>query len=237
MMISKSMERDRGFTLIEILLALFVGLLVMSAIYAVMVSGQKASVAIDRKVVAQQDSRATLEVMAVEIGMASYNETFTQNIWSGTQAYKGIQQALDGGSQPISMDRAITVQMDINQSRNIGDSPNEIISYVYDAGNQMVTRETNDGLGPQAFLGNSQGSPRSVRVINNTLNIPLFRYYDALGNEIQVGNLPANIPSIRKIDVTLAVETDEIDANTGQRRQMIYSTSVMPRNHIFRSGY
>ncbi len=69
----KNLGRAAGFTIVEIILALFIGGVLMSAIYAVMISGQKSSAGVERKVAAQQDVRAALEIMAMEIGMASYN--------------------------------------------------------------------------------------------------------------------------------------------------------------------
>jgi hypothetical protein len=59
----------------------------------------------------------------------------------------------------------------------------------------------------------------------------IFRYYDGSGAEIYPDANPLVIPNIRRIDITLAVETETIDPNTGRRRRMIYSTSVIPRNH------
>ncbi len=42
---------------------------------------------------------------------------------------------------------------------------------------------------------------------------------------------PGHIPDIRRIDITLAVETDEVDPSTKARKQMTYMTSVAVRNH------
>jgi len=226
-------QNAKGFTLIEILFALFIGLLLLGTIYFSMISGQKSSAALEDKVVAQQDTRAVLELMALEIGMTSYNPNFVTGIWrnpgdcvnaSANQAFKGIQVAtVDSNS--------ITVEMDINENGAVGPPDgNEIISYVYDWPNERITRETNCG-GAQAFLGEVPGTQgRSVRVINRTLNIPLFRYFNGMGVEI-TASMPAGIPNIRRIEITLAVETEDIDPNTMGRRRMIYSTSVIPRNH------
>jgi type II secretory pathway pseudopilin PulG len=253
-------KNDKGFTLVEILFAVAVGMLLLGAIYTVMVSGQKTSVAIERKVIAQQDARAALDIMAMEIGMASCNPNFVTNIWrnpadctseSGNRTYKGIQWA-DANS--------ITVQMDIPHTTSLGalrpesgfialadpntdDRPNENIAYLYDIANQRITRSTNCG-GGQPFLGadpaTAPAGTRTVRVINNTLGInngmgvpSVFRYFDGRSpaTELYPGVNPNDIPNIRRIDITLAVETEEIDSNTGQRRRMINSTSVIPRNH------
>lgn len=230
-------KNAKGFTLIEILFALFIGLLLMGTIYVSMISGQRSSVALEGKISAQQNVRAALEIMGLEIGMASYNSNFVTGIWrdgpAGTcggqalnQSYKGIQEATTN---------SITVEMDINENSTLGDA-NETIRYVYNpaVGQERITRETNCGGGAQPFLGDVQGTQgRSVRVINNTLipNIPMFRYFNGMGVEIPAGSLPAGIPNIRRIEITLAVQTEDVDPNTGQRRTMIYSTSVIPRNH------
>jgi prepilin-type N-terminal cleavage/methylation domain-containing protein len=223
---------SKGFTLIEILFALFIGLLLMGTVYVSMTSGQRSSVALEGKVTAQQDARAILEIMALEIGMASFNPNFATGIWrngpAGTcgglavnQPYKGIQEATAN---------SITVEMDLDGNSTLGDA-NETVRYVYDLANQRVTREINCGGGAQSFLGDVLGNPRSVQVVNNTAGIPMFRYFD--GNGTQIASLPAGIPNIRRIEITLVVDTQDPDPNSHLRRRMIYATSVIPRNHAF----
>jgi prepilin-type N-terminal cleavage/methylation domain-containing protein len=227
----KTIKNHRGFTLVEVIFAVATGVIVMGAAYVAMISGQRSSVGIEEKIVAQQDVRGSLEIMALEVGMASFNPNFVTGIWrepagcnnpSINQAYKGIQAA---GANTI------TVEMDIQESSAIGDDANEIITYTYDPlPDQRIRRSTNCGAA-QAFLGNTPGNPRSVRVINDTLNIPVFRYFNGLGAEIPAANLPVSIPDIRRIDITLAIETEDVDPNSQQRRRMFYSNSVILRNH------
>ena len=220
----------KGFTLVEILFTITIGLLLLSAIYVAIQSGQRSSIALEQKVTAQQDVRAALEIMALEIGMASYNPMFQSSMWiacsgSATQANRGFQEA---GAN------SITVEMDIGSTGAISDDNNEVIRYVYDTATERITRATNCGNAFD-FLGcidaNGDGrcdnnlSLRNVRVVNSTLAIPMFRYFDGTNTET------ANIPDIRRVDITIAIDSDVIDPNTGQRRRMIYSTSVIPRNH------
>ncbi len=232
------MRNAKGFTLVELMIALGVAMGLLTAIYMAVNSTQRHSSSIERKVTAQQDVKPALDLMAMEIGMVSYNPTFATDLWvnpAGTcmataanQVYRGIQEATAN---------SLVVEMDISGSAGgdgdgmLGD-PNEVIRYNYDTANQYITRETNCG-GGQPFLGDTvaSGRPRTVRVINNTLGIPVFRYYDGNGLEIDSAGLPAGIPNIRRIEIVLALETESIDDNTGQRRRLIYSTSVIPRNH------
>jgi prepilin-type N-terminal cleavage/methylation domain-containing protein len=232
------MKEMRGFTLVELMIAMGVTMGLLVAVYMAVNSAQRHSSAIERKVTAQQDVKPALDLMAMEIGMASYNPTAATNLWvnptgaciasSTNQNFRGIQ---------VATVNSIVVEMDISGSSPAGDGdgmlgdPSEVVRYEYDTANLYITRETNCG-GGQPFLGDTaaSGNPRTIRVINDTLGIPVFRYYDGTGTDISAG-LPAGIPNIRRIDIVLAVETEHVDPNTNQRRRLIYSTSVIPRNH------
>lgn len=238
----ENLRRVGGFTLVEVIIALFIGGLLMSAVYLTMISGQKSSAGVERKVAAQQDVRAALDIMAMEIGMASYNPNFAlpAQLWvnptppctaaTANPQYKGIQ---------VATPTAITVEMDIveNGSIRIADA-NEIISYAYDSGNQDITRSTNCAAA-QPFLGagaDAVAGTKTVNVItagiNNGAGVPaIFRYYNSSGTELYPDTTPADIPNIRRIVITLAVQTEQRDPSTNAVRQMIYSTNVLVRNH------
>ncbi len=243
------MNTTKGFTLVELLVAIAVSLILVFAIGMAIESASRSSGGMERKVTAQQDVRGALEIMAMEIRMVSYNPQFVSDngIWrnpncAGPPAtnptYRGIQDATAN---------SITVEMDISDGAGgdgngiIMGGPNEsseVISYNYVSADpdRYITRETNCG-GAQPFLGDSMASinPRTVRVINAELGVPIFRYFDGQGNQIPVdgtaNGIPTQTPNVRMIEITLAVETDEISPDTGQRRRMIYSTREILRNH------
>jgi type II secretory pathway pseudopilin PulG len=244
---------ERGFTLLELMIAIGVTMVLLGAVYMAVNSAQRHSSGIERKVTAQQDVKPALNLMAMEIGMASYNPTFPRAVWvvaptpgavgacvaDGIADNRGIQEAT-----PLS----ITVEMDICGTGTASDGiigtvgsggKNEIIRYNYDTDNEYITRSTNCG-GSQPFLGDVPAKTRAVRVINNDAGtgntaIPVFRYYDGTGAEIFPTTADqAPIPNIRRIDITIAVETEQVDPNSNQRRRLIYSTSVIPRNHAIR---
>ena len=241
------MKKENGFTLVEILVALFIGSLMMVAIYSVVNSAQRSSTGIERKVLAQQDARSALDLMAMEIRMASYNPNSTTGNWlqtncrdvSPNQNYLGIQEATA---------TAITVEMDMNENctepndpvcmRPAGtDNPNETIRYNYDTNNRYITRSTNCGP-PQPFLGADAATTvvKTVNVINNTAGIgntaiPVFRYYNGAG-AVLAAPVTSSIPAIRRVEITLAVETEDVDPSTRTKKTLIYSTSVIVRNHI-----
>jgi len=250
------MNDARGFTLVEIAIAIAVSLIMIFAIGMAIESASRSSGGMERKVTAQQDVRGALEIMALEIKMASYNPSFAV-IWqsngnpgtanfcttpSANQAYKGIQEAAAN---------SITVEMDVLGGLDGNGNPdgqgaltenNEIIRYnfVQTGNDRYITRETNCG-GAQPFLGDiiASGRPRTVRVINADADVlvPVFRYYDGQGVELLfaagAGRLcmPGCSADIRMIEITLAIETDEIDPSTGQTRRMIYKTRETLRNN------
>jgi prepilin-type N-terminal cleavage/methylation domain-containing protein len=253
---------QKGFTLIELLFAILIGMMLIAAAYIAMTSGQQTSAGVERKVAAQQDVRAAMQVMGLELSMASYNPYSFPNIWhdlppmgnsmqcqpSTNQAFKGIREATP---------TAITVEMDVGESGLVGDQKGEIVRYAYEQDNQCLTREaancdpakTRDPSAAFPFLGDRPQSTRqrSVRVnnrnpensaqniVNGHGNVAVFRYFDAQkpGNELYPGETPDDIKKIRRIDITLAVETDEVDPASKKRKQMIYTTSVLVRNHVF----
>jgi type II secretory pathway pseudopilin PulG len=253
-------QKKIGFTLIEVMFAILVGMLLLGAAYVAMNAGQQSSAGVERKVAAQQDVRAAMQIMGLDLSMASYNPHYAPDIWhdlpgfgsvvectaSGDQTFKGIREATP---------TAITVEMDIGESNLVGDDQGEIIRYNYnhEGDNRFITRETANCDNPRIatavfpFLGDNAALTRpwrTVRVVNwdpdsgvvNGLGQPaIFRYWDARNpaGELYPHINPNQIPQVRRIDITLAVDTDEVDPTTKARKRMIYSTSVLVRNHAF----
>jgi prepilin-type N-terminal cleavage/methylation domain-containing protein len=227
-----------GFTLVELVLAIAIGLVLLGAVWTAVWSGQRSSVGIERKVTTGQDARMALEIMTIEIRMASFNPLAAPLIWvnphdcsiAANQQWRGLQEASAS---------SITIEMDLDSDGVCGSSGNEIIRYAYDPPSGRLTRETircHSGIrtssGGQPFLGPILSNPavRTARVING--GVPLFRYYD--GSGVEIVNVPADIHKIRRIGITLLVESADVDPGTGQPQRMAYSTSVIPRNHGIR---
>jgi hypothetical protein len=81
------------------------------------------------------------------------------------------------------------------------------------------------------FLGatTANAATQTVWVVNNAAGIPVFRYYDGQNNALAAP--VTNMGDIRKIEITLVTQTSNKDIGTGGQRQIIYTTSVVPRNH------
>jgi type IV pilus assembly protein PilW len=234
------MGDKKGFTLIELLVTMIIGTVLIAAIYSMINLTQKSSAGIERRIAAQQDEKTALDLMAMEIRMASFNPLYIPDsqLWLNTYCsalsshsdYRGIQEATKN---------SITIQMDINENGSVIDS-NEIIKYEYIPKSLYISRGTKCGDG-YSFLGARaySGKTRNVRVINNNFNpaVPVFRYYNGAGAEIteamasDYSSPTTGIPAIRRIMITLVVETENPDLTTGKRKAMVYSTSVIVRNH------
>jgi prepilin-type N-terminal cleavage/methylation domain-containing protein len=224
------MKRN-GFTLIEILIAMVVALVIMAAVYGTMTMAQRTSSNLGRKIVTQQDTRAILDFMAIEIRMASYNPTNDKATWSGAIACNGLAMIPAFKGIQTANANTIAVAMDLDGSQTIGNVGNEYIVYSY-AGANSITRNVSCG-GNQAILG---GAAPDSNVRNAAAGVNLFRYFDKNDQEITatVNNNPSivnGIPAIRRILITIVADTAEIDLNTKQPRRMIYSTNVLVRNH------
>jgi len=231
--------KKNGFTLVELLIAIVLGALVMSAIYGVMIVAQRTSAGIGRKVVTQQDARAVLDFMASEIRMASYNPNMQMSTWSA------IPTCNLGGNSPVTARKgiqiatanSILISMDLEQSPNPPDGAandaNENILYAYNSANNVITRNVSCG-GNESLLG---GTAPGTRVINNEEGVVLFQYFDRDGNAIAAPVSDANIPNIRRIKINIATETEHTDPSTGRRKRMIYSTDVLVRNHVFNINF
>jgi prepilin-type N-terminal cleavage/methylation domain-containing protein len=209
------LDNSKGFTLIETLIAMVVSSFILGALLIATMAGQQAASGIEQKVSVQQDVRAALDLMATEISMASLSPGFDHSLiaWrgadcvsTGVAANRGIQQATSSN---------LTVEMDLNGNGTVTDA-NEIITYSY-ADNQ-ITRNTCGG--PQPFIGDT-----NVQVINDGATPPVFQYFD--GNN----KATVNIPDIRRITITLVVRSVASDLK-GERKTAVYSTSVIPRNHL-----
>lgn len=240
----------KGFTLVELLIAMVVGLIIMAAIYGMMNLGQQSSASVDRRVLTQQDARAVLDLLSMEIRMASFNPRMnsTNTIWE-IGPYKGVGEICPGiaftstkkvrkGIQNATNDansEGILVAMDLDEDNNIGyPQDNEYITYAFDKNNKSITRRNNCN-GAEVILG---GADSSTSVANNATGTRMFQYFDGAGTDISndvtsADEATANsaIRLIRRIRITIVadVQTEGSKFKTSRRT---YSTDVLVRNHV-----
>ena len=241
-----TMKRN-GFTLIELFVAMGVGAAIMAAVYTSMNIAQRSSVSVGRKIVTQQDVRAVLDLMAMEIRMASYNPVSSSATWNGMVLGNCIgsnitfTDKLNKGIL-VATTTSIALAMDLDSSGAIGDAANEYIVYALNGVN-AITRNVNCG-GGNTILGNDPNAPQSntTRVTNTATNTPLFQYFDKDNKNITatvtINNLPNNdfsigIPAIRRVRITIVADTQDVDSFSGRGRtkRMTYTTDILVKNH------
>lgn len=229
---------EKGFTLFELMIALGISVFIMAAIYASVNMAQRSSTSVTRRVTTQQDVRAVMDIMAMEIRMASFNPTPppTGSTWS-TIPYgenKSLKTAPIPSNKGIQIAQAnqIHISMDLNGDGIIGDVTkedgtvvnvqNEHILYSYDPTKNAIYRNVSDGNN-QPILGGSDDT--ETKVINGN-STPLFQYFD------RDGNTATSIPAIRRIRITIIAQTKVKDLLSGSVKVIPYTTDVLVKNHV-----
>lgn len=174
-----------GFSLIELLIAMAVGLIILGATYSVFISQNKQMDKQDKIVELQQNVRAAIDMMSREVRMAGYNPTPCP------------------GACPAPFDGITynTAQLQIKANFSGGSAvgsgaANEIVIYKYDSANFRITRNNWSSSGSQ-----SGDQPFAENIIPNDNGIPLFSYLD------KNGNATATSSAIRKVRLTITGRT------------------------------
>lgn len=212
--------KKNGFTLVELIIAMGVGLVILAAIYAGVNIAQRSSSSLGRKVTTQQDARSVLDLMAMEIRMASFNPSMTQTTWTNTALACSSLATANKGIGIANADQ-IALGMDLNGDGIIAPS-NEYIVYKYNSASNTITRSVDCGA-DVAILGGT-GSATMVR--NSDAGANLLQYYD------KGGNVPASISDIRRVRITIVADTESDDSLTHQPKRMTYTTDVLVINHV-----
>lgn len=137
-----------GFSLVELLIALAVGLVVLGSIYGVFIIHNKIFSGQESFAEMQQGVRAGMDMMAREIRMAGYNP-------GGIAGFIGA---------PVDA-ATLTIRADLNGDRTI--TGHENIVFAFDNVNKRITR--NIGSGNQPFIENVQAF--SFQYLDNSGNV------------------------------------------------------------------
>jgi prepilin-type N-terminal cleavage/methylation domain len=225
----------KGFTLIELLVVMFIGIIVMVAVYATMEMGQHSSVTIGRKVVTQQDTRSVLDLMAMETRMSSYAPAGAGLVvWQRfkTTCADGVLIAANKGIQWADKN-SIVIEMDLDNNRSIAGG-NELIYYSYDAGEKAIKRQVGCDGPLTPILGGAGVETMVVNSLTQPAATPVFRYFDSTDTDITDAVVAdqTKINGIRRIEITIVADTRDTDPHMQTVNRMIYSTSFIVRNHV-----
>lgn len=206
----------KGFTLIELMIAMVVGLVLLAAVYSVFNLQNKELSKQEQIAVMQDNAKMAMEMMTREIMMAGYGAT------SSLPRCVGTTTATNTPCVGITAANANTISFsaDLDNSGSITSSgSNENITYdLYTSaasGVQVLGRSSNGGT-HQPVVENIYPSGTEPALA--------FTYLKADGSST------TDLSLIRSIQIVITARTANVDQNTGNYRYITLKSNVTPRN-------
>jgi len=194
-------KNQKGFTLTELLVAMGLSLMVLSAVYGVYRVQAHTVRAQEFKMEAQEDARAALDMMAREIRNAGFfpvgacPESVNNGLVAATPTT--LQFVYDANGLNGCADTMATVGADEN------------VTYALTGGN--ITRAVNGGAAQPLTAGN----------VTNTI---MFTYFD------NAGIATTTLANIKRVSITVSVRSRSTDAQFGGGQLITMTSNVDLRN-------
>jgi len=184
-----------GFSLIELLIAMAVGLIVLGAMYSVFTLQNKQLNAQDMVTAMQQNARASIEMMVQEIRMAGYRPGKVASTWTSGTA-PGIMTA-------TATSVSFVADLD-GDSDTTADStnPGENITY------ELCPAATCTTCAWQCLSRTSNGTKQPFAEDIESLT---FRYFDSSGTQLTAPVTGTTLSNIRRIEVTIQARSARED--------------------------
>lgn len=211
-------RRCAGFTMIELLIAMAMGLILLAAVYSVFLVQNKELRKQEQITEMQQNARMAMEMISRDLMMAGfggYNATAILPRCAGTTTATnapcvGITAA---NSNSISFTMDVTDNAGTGGPDGDRDDPQENITYnVYPS----------DGV--PALGRKSSTSVNRMPVVENVSALS-FTYLPATGT-----TATTNLADIRRIQISITTRTANVDPGTGNYRYFTLTSTVTPRN-------
>jgi prepilin-type N-terminal cleavage/methylation domain-containing protein len=205
------MRNDRGFTLIEILIASTIFVIVLLGVYVVYETNQATYIRGEGRANVQQNARVALDQMTRELLMAGYDPTkvlanpSAYNTPSGVILTNYAMQALGAST--------VRFLADVD-----GDNITEVVEFAYDATNKRITRQVwawNTGTSSWA-TGGAQGITE-----NNTIDSLTFTYRD------EANAITADTYAVKRVEVSI---TASVKAGSQGTQSFSLNSDMRPRN-------
>jgi len=220
-----SPHRTGGFSLTELLIAMAVGLIVLTAAYKFFTSQDKAYKVQTQIEQLQQSVRVTMETMVREIRMAGCDPLGVGfDVSVSPQIPIGIVTA-DVNTLRFTQDFTRTIPGPNYDHDGLVQGPNEDITYTFDQQNLSIVRRA------RTRTSSNTASALTDSVLATDVQSLVFSYYDAFNNILTT---PVGVPgNIQKIEIIIIGRTSQPDndysANGGYRTYRLASQAT-PRN-------
>jgi len=209
---------SRGFTVVELLVALGMAALVFGLIVSFFANMSRSTSTQNAAAAAQQTARAGVDFMAQELRLAGLDP-----LNSAGAGIEAISLAGDGTLIRFTSD---SCDVPIGQSGTCEnpvpdgkvDGKNERVTYLYHAGSRVLRRYLYEGTASETW------TPLLEQVEPNPGNVPLFTFLDGNGLQITDNNMRGDI---RTVLITLTVQEPAGGCKAVKRT---YSSRVRLRN-------
>ena len=176
---------NKGFTLIEILIAMTISSIVVGIIYAYFSSSSRAYTAQSVSARVQQSIRVGVEYMVYDLRMAGFSPAADDGF--------GVEEA-DVSKVRFTMDSIDPTLVPPDYNGFIDDNDLERITYSYDPVNQQTLRIMNEGTASESQLP----------LLDNVQAFS-FAYFDDDVNALGAPVAAANLGEIRSVEIALTV--------------------------------
>ena len=195
-------NRASGFTLMELLVSMSIGLVVLAALAKTFTVQSRQNTAEEQVAQMQGNARAALDLMVREIQMAKYNPAGT--------AFSSAYGVTYSASQ-----LEVKADMDGNGTISTSSGSVEDIIYARDAANNYITRKLGSG---------------TAEIVADNITAFTFAYYDANGSAVTSSGNSGNIRKVTiNITARTAKPDPSYTSNSGYRTYQI-SADITPPN-------
>jgi prepilin-type N-terminal cleavage/methylation domain-containing protein len=213
-------RKEHGFTLVELLVAMTMTAVVMTAVYTLYKSQQDSYVAQDQVVEMQQNIRASFYQLARDLRMAGFNRMRSPDV-KGLMEPGELQG--DPGTETRNDPINLAFAIDQNQDGSIqADDHTEQIAYRFND-----TDPTDQKL--EKLMFDDTDNTWKWRTVADNIDTVNFVYRD--GDNISVDPTTAeNLPLIRSIEISITARTKTIDRDLNDYRRRTLTTTIFCRN-------
>jgi len=195
-------NRASGFTLMELLVSMSIGMVVLAALAKTFTVQSRQNTAEEQVAQMQGNARAALDLMVREIQMAKYNPAGT--------AFSSAYGVTYSASQ-----LEVKADMDGNGTISTSSGSVEDIIYARDAANNYITRKLGSG---------------TAEIVADNITAFTFAYYDANGSAVTSSANSGNIRKVTiNITARTAKPDPSYTSNSGYRTYQI-SADITPPN-------
>lgn len=216
--VPEGLSHPSGFTLIELMIAMVMGLVLLAALYSFFIFQNKELKKQEQITEMQQNARMAMDMISRDLAMAGfggYNATAILPRCTGTTT------AANAPCVGITAANAnsISFTMDVNDDASTGvpdgdrDDANENITYdVYTSGGVST-------------LGRKSSTSSVKQPVLSYVSSLSFTYLPATGT-----TATTNLADIRRVQISITTRTANVDPSTGNYLYFTLTSTVAPRN-------